>query len=165
MSSAMDVGIPQPCIRGAWMGNHVGVIYRYLSLSISIRPPWPLSMLNIGWWCSTPKAEDKGSLGSVPNVLNVATVFPPYSVLSSHPTPPSPPSLVSSLYPTSSSISCSLLKSRLTCSDHRLGTCYPGLQSASRHRSRIGRVAMYCAAVFWNMVMYVSIFFSPSSYM
>ena len=39
----------------------------YIDLSIAIRPPWPPSMLNIGWWFSMPREEAKGALGSVPN--------------------------------------------------------------------------------------------------
>ena len=70
-------------------------MYIYLYIYIYIQPLWPHIMLNIGWWCSEPIAEAKGSLWSVPGGLCVLhypcclifpSICPPTPM--PHPTPP-----------------------------------------------------------------------------
>ena len=107
-----------------------------------------------------PRAEAKISLGSVPNALSITPVFPPSSALFFLPTPfrrPIPPPLLyyppPSPLPSLSYPAASLrpVNSGPTYSHNRLVTYEPGLSSASRHRSIIGRVEMYYMAVFWSL--------------
>ena len=42
------------------------ILYTILSFSLLDWPPLPHSMLIIGWWCSKPRTEAIGTLGSVP---------------------------------------------------------------------------------------------------
>ena len=52
-----------------------------------------------------------------------------------------------------------------SCSDHLIPTLAYGSLSDPSHRSNIDRVAMYCATVFWRLLMYSSIVKNPASYL
>ena len=54
-------------------------------------------------------------------------------------------------------------KSILACSHHRQDTLSPGLRAYRSQRSIIGRVAIYCATVFFLLVMYFPILSKPAS--
>ena len=100
-------------------------------------------------------AEAKGALGSLPNVSSVDTLLSSSLDPFYRPTMrchPPPPPLFQSFYPLKVLYLCPFLlspsaflrpvNSSPTCYHHRLGTRNPGLWSASRHRSIIGRVAL-----------------------
>ena len=70
-----------------------------------------------------------------------------YPLPSSSPSP-SPPSYPSAYLPGKTSPSCS---------HHIYGARDSSLPSVTRHRSRMGRVSMYCATVLCRLEMYVSI--------
>ena len=76
-------------------------LHWYYVVSLSIWHPWTPIVLNIGRWCSKPRAETKGALGYVPmvyTVLHYPLQF--HSVLSSPTRPLPPPCLQStSSYP------------------------------------------------------------------
>ena len=135
-------------------------------------------MLNIGVWFFIPIEEAKVALGSFPNVLIFATLFlssstlPPAYPDLSYPPPPalSPPHwcrpvLSPSLSPSLFSPAAPLrpVKYIPTCYQHRLGGCNPSPCCASRHRTIIGCLTIYCAAIFWNLEMNVSILSSPAA--
>ena len=149
-----------------------GLEFLLIYLSISIRPPWPPSVINIGRWCSKPIAEAKGALEALflwfilcyiisstsilyrlllKNIYQTSTST--YHLLTpTHPLPtkPSPASHRPAKYSPSFS-------------HHLLRTCYPGLRSISRQRFRIYHVAIYCATTLWRLDMQVSISSKPTA--
>ena len=91
------------------------------------------------------------------SALSYPTWSPPYLVVRLLlPTLP-PPSLSSSL------ASCKPAKYIPSLSHHLLVTRNTSLWSTSKQSSIIGRVAMYCATIFWRLDIYVSISSKPTS--
>ena len=67
---------------------------RKLYLSLSILPLWSLGILNIGWWCFMPIAEDKIALSSIPifyrcHIISISLSLSPRTNAPLH-TPPPP---------------------------------------------------------------------------
>ena len=54
-------------------------------------------------------------------------------------------------------------KSRPSCSHHLRDTLNPGLRADCSQRARIGRIAIYCATVFYLLLMYFPIPSKPAS--
>ena len=118
----------------------------------------------IGWLSSNPITEATEALDCVPLFYSrfyfISHVFGSWyfaaylSVSSYSLSPSSPATAAVNLYPTSSSYSFS---------QHLLATHAPGILTFSSHRSRIGRVAMYCATVFCLFITYSPISLHPYS--
>ena len=51
---------------------------------------------------------------------------------------------------------------RVGCSHRLLYRRIPGFSSTAKHKSMIGRVAIYCATVFWRRAIYTPISSSPT---
>ena len=103
-----------------------------------------------------------------PYITLVCYFVPPPSFLTSRHSRdiPSSSSIVSS--PSDSTVSAAALffttsKSRLACSQHHLNNLAPVLREDRSQRSRIGRVAIYYATVFYLLVLYFLIPFNPDS--
>ena len=152
-----------------------------LSLSLSLfRHLCIASMLNIRGCNSLPGAGDRGKLGTVPIGLGaILCIIGQISIWSSlvllfiSVSLPQPFPIRISLslqilhpcLPPTSAASCPALIPRIFragCSHHRHDSCSPVFWSSARHKSIIGRVAMYCATVFWWRAIYTPISSSPT---
>ena len=51
---------------------------------------------------------------------------------------------------------------RASCSHHLLNRRIPGFRSSAKHKSMIGRVAIYCATMFWRRAIYTPISSNPT---
>ena len=105
-----------------------------------------------------------------PYLINCATLYPlllPQLRESSVLTPLRYSSSPSSSASTAAAAAASLAPARSStaCSRHRIPTRSPLFLSTALHRSRIGRVAIYCKAVFCLRRMQVSIRSNPASYL
>ena len=138
-------------------------------------PPWIPSVPNIGGWYSLPGAEARGALGTVPSGLratlitslpNPRLIFSGSYIHSSLPYHNLSPYDSSNPVPTPiSAASCAALIPSIYIagwSHHLRKSRIPGICSAPRHKSMIGRDTMYCANVFWWRAIYTSIYFSPT---
>ena len=148
-------------------------------------------MLNIGGWSSVPGEETSGVLGTVliglhaalyptcqsfvrsPLVLLVISV--PYLHHSLYYYPSTSPTTSTSPYNSSPpppppsthtfAAACPVLIPRISRAGsyhHCLDMSIPGFCSATRHKSMIGRVTIYCATLFWQREIYTPISSSPT---
>ena len=126
-----------------------------------------MTLQNTHYWVGLfqPITEATRSLESVPLVCSVANLYPrPHSrpVVASRGIPSS------LLIASSTSYSVANLfffpsKYKPSYSHHLQDTLVPGLQADRSQRSRIGRIAIYCAAVFRLLWVYVLIPSKPAS--
>ena len=131
-------------------------------------PGWPSSSslrpFSISWWRAYRWAvvlhtqhRSQGDTILCPYLINCATLYlllflqlRESSVLIPHCHSSSP-----YLSASAATVAVSLppYRSSPACSHHLILTCYPQLLSAVSHRSRIGRVAIYCTTVFCLLQM------------
>ena len=127
------------------------VIYfcSFLSFFIFDRPPCSHRVLRIGWWSSNTRTEATETLEFV-ILLYLICYFVSHvvgSLLHHHLSPRKLFYHISFRFAAANS-ALAPSRSRTSCYHHILATPDLSTHTVSSHRSRIGRVAMYCSTVF-----------------